>query len=97
MPQTTTVSCGPVEGYPDLTTLAAAHPASPPAVDVTENDDTTILYTSGTTGRPKGALFDHHRTWVGANSAFMLGLRDGDRILHDPTPSPDATITRSPA
>jgi acyl-coenzyme A synthetase/AMP-(fatty) acid ligase len=53
------VSCGPVEGYPDLTTLAAAHPASPPAVDVTENDDTTILYTSGTTGRPKGHAQDY--------------------------------------
>jgi acyl-CoA synthetase (AMP-forming)/AMP-acid ligase II len=28
-------------------------------------------------------LFDHHRiVWVGINTALMLGLRDGDRILH---------------
>jgi acyl-CoA synthetase (AMP-forming)/AMP-acid ligase II len=28
-------------------------------------------------------LFDHHRIlWVGINTSLMLGLRDGDRILH---------------
>ena len=77
------IALDPVQGYRNLSDLAADHPATPPGVDVAESDNALILYTSGTTGRPKGALFDHHRTmWVGVNTSLMLGLRDGDRILH---------------
>jgi acyl-CoA synthetase (AMP-forming)/AMP-acid ligase II len=77
------IALDPVEGYRNLSELAARHPATPPGVDVAESDDALILYTSGTTGQPKGALFDHHRTvWTGVNTSLALGLRDGDRILH---------------
>jgi O-succinylbenzoic acid--CoA ligase len=41
-----------------------------------------IVYTSGTTGRPKGAIITHGMQWWSATaSALNLGLRDDDRWL----------------
>lgn len=41
-----------------------------PPVELVPEDDATIFYTSGTTGRPKGALGTHR----GANSCAMIGV-----------------------
>jgi len=67
---------------PALAELAAGD--HPPVAHVpAEADDALLLYTSGTTGAAKGALFDHHRLlWVAANVTGAVGYRDGDRTLH---------------
>ncbi|MFF9556994.1 FadD3 family acyl-CoA ligase [Streptomyces albus] len=52
------------------------------AEDVLPDDLSDILYTSGTTGRPKGVEVTHRQT-LGAFTAWAraVGLREGDRYL----------------
>ena len=52
------------------------------AIEIADDDDALILYTSGTTRKPKGALFDHHRImWVGVNVIATCGMRV-EAVLH---------------
>src|SRR5690606_38231662 len=56
---------------------------SEPKVDILPEDDAEILYTSGTTGPPKVALFDH-QCIVNVSTSFILGtsVNHDDRLLH---------------
>jgi long-chain acyl-CoA synthetase len=52
-----------------------ADDATPPDVDIQPDDDATIFYTSGTTGRPKGAVHSHRNIVTNLMSLFFIGQR----------------------
>src|SRR4029079_5524700 len=63
----------------DLDALAAAEPSSDVAVAIDEDDPHVMLYTSGTTGQPKGTLLSHRSYWLQATTSHLqLGFREDD-------------------
>ena len=52
-----------IEGWDDFAHWLAAQPATPPerAIAITDEHDVYQMYTSGTTGQPKGAVLDARR------------------------------------
>lgn len=53
----------------------------PPAIQ--PDDPCTVLYTSGTTGKPKGVLFNHQNLLTVATcTAVEMGVRHESRLLH---------------
>ncbi len=52
---------------------AAGDPGGFPDVDVDEDDIAGIFYTSGTTGKPKGATVSHRQTLANLQNLFLLG------------------------
>jgi long-chain acyl-CoA synthetase len=61
-----------VEPWPDF---AHSAPASLPDVDLAPEDDATIFYTSGTTGRPKGAVGTHRNSTSAIWNIFYVVSR----------------------
>jgi fatty-acyl-CoA synthase len=72
------------DGWLDYEALLAAMPATEvtPA-EIDENEASALLYTSGTTGRPKGVILTHRNLYLNAmNSVVEFGLTHADVYLH---------------
>jgi acyl-CoA synthetase (AMP-forming)/AMP-acid ligase II len=71
------------DGWVSMADLVAAGAPDPIVCPLNEEDEATILYTSGTTGRPKGVLFTHRNIFAVATMMVIETKMDRhSRILH---------------
>lgn len=73
---TITIGGDRVPGSSTLAEFTAGQPATEPDVEIHGDDIWQILFTSGTTAQPKGAMISHHGSYYAAYS-FALTLTRG--------------------
>jgi acyl-CoA synthetase (AMP-forming)/AMP-acid ligase II len=73
---------GAAAGWDGWDAAVAAAPATPPAREVRAEDDAYQMYTSGTTGHPKGAILTHAAVSGQLHQALVgFGMPTGERAL----------------
>jgi fatty-acyl-CoA synthase len=71
-----------IDGVHDWDTLLAAQPTTFDWPVLDESDASSMCYTSGTTGNPKGVVYSHRSNYLHTMQVSMsLGFRQGDRLL----------------
>ena len=71
-----------VDGEADFEQVLASGEPQAIGIQVAGNDLCCLMYTSGTTGRPKGAMLTHdNHLWNAINSLMAHRLGEGDRTL----------------
>jgi steroid-24-oyl-CoA synthetase len=83
----------PLLDFASVITEAPDHPALP-SVAIDPEDDATIFYTSGTTGKPKGALGTHRNICTNITSIGFAGARTLLR-RGEPIPAPGTAPKRA--
>ncbi len=72
----------PPAGWEDYHAWVVGQPASPPGQEVAESDEVYQMYTSGTTGRPKGAVLQQRAVATNiVQSGLAFGVAPGERCL----------------